>query len=257
MVLKVSRGHHEATSQEIQDSLNPIPNFLEFTKVTQPADPSANTLGRLFYNTADNRLSFLRRNDADSAYETIDLEAGGGGGGTSFIGFTADADLDMGNFDIVSNNIIQFKLTSTTPVLVGSNVGMWTENAGDWHHNVPAGKEFIIEVNDTNEYEFGSGALSLVGNNLARVQSILFEDDTQSLSSISDGLEVRQSAGYDFVWFFAGTPEYTLTETEFTFGTNKLVFGADKEIFSSGSTLTIDSGGGPNQFIQLETDWLG
>jgi hypothetical protein len=77
--LKVSRGHYEVTPLEMQDSMNPIPQYIEFTKVAQPADPSANTFGRVFYNTADNRLSFLRRNDGDTAYEVIDLEGGGGG----------------------------------------------------------------------------------------------------------------------------------------------------------------------------------
>lgn len=46
-------------------------------KIGVPTDPPSNLFGKVFYNTADNRLSFIRRNDGDTAFETIDLESGG------------------------------------------------------------------------------------------------------------------------------------------------------------------------------------
>lgn len=46
-------------------------------KIAIPADPPSNLFGKITYNTATNRLNFRRRNDADSAFETIDLEGGG------------------------------------------------------------------------------------------------------------------------------------------------------------------------------------
>jgi hypothetical protein len=259
MVLKVSRGHHEATPQEIQDSLNPVPDFIEFTKVAQPADPSGNTLGRLWYNTATNRISFLRRNDGDTAYEVVDLEDTGSGG-TSFIGFTADADLNMGTFDIVSNNLIKFNLTATTPLPIGSEVALWTENAGDLHVNVPTGKNIIFEVNDTTEFTFGAGALQLEGNNLSEVDTVLFDTTiggVQTIGAISSGIEFRTNLGKDYSWWIDGTEEFTMNNLSFTFGTNKLIFEASKEIYSSGNGLIVDSGGGINQWISLETNSFG
>jgi len=69
---------------------------MQIPKIAQPPDPGATDDAKLFWNTANNRMSFLRRNDADTAFEVINLEAGS----TSFIGFTADADLVMAGFDI-------------------------------------------------------------------------------------------------------------------------------------------------------------
>jgi len=57
--------------------LNAIP--MQLTKIATPTDPGSITLGKVFFNTADNRLTFRRRNDGDTAWVNIDLEAGAGG----------------------------------------------------------------------------------------------------------------------------------------------------------------------------------
>jgi len=83
---------------------------MQIPKIAVPSDPGINTAGKVFYNTTNNRLSFRRRNDGDTAFETINLES------ISFIGFTADADLNMGTFDI--NNLDQLEQEATGASLV-------------------------------------------------------------------------------------------------------------------------------------------
>lgn len=231
--LKVSRGHHLATPTEIQDSLNPIPEYLEFTKVAQPADPPSNTRGRVFYNSADNRLSFLRRNDGDTAYEVIDLE--GGGGGEVFT-WTNNHDADGYNLILDQDG--------DSAIVGDRDIGIADDEMG-------------IKLFGNIEYVFGTGALDMKNNNLANVDSILMTNGN-SIFSISSGVEVRvPDASDDFSIWINGTEEYTWNQTQLAIGTNKLVLTAGHEIFDSGSTLTINSGGGAGQFIHLETNSLG
>jgi len=66
--------------------------FIQFSSIPEPGVSGSDSVGRVFMDVGNQNHLSIRRNDA-----SIDLEA------TSFIGFTADADLDMGLFDI--NNI--------------------------------------------------------------------------------------------------------------------------------------------------------
>lgn len=51
---------------------------MQYTQIATPADPGLITLGKVFFNSADNRLTFRRRNDGDSAWINVDLEASAG-----------------------------------------------------------------------------------------------------------------------------------------------------------------------------------
>lgn len=55
-------------------------------------------------------------------------------GGTSFIGFEADADLDMNTFDIFDIDILQFGLLST--LLLDTDVGITSTTTGDMQFNI-------------------------------------------------------------------------------------------------------------------------
>lgn len=103
-------------------------------------------------------------------------------------------------------------------------------------------------------------ALDMATFNIGGVGTILFDTlvgGVQTIGPVSSGLEFRTVSGNDFSWWIAGTEEYTMTNLGFTFGSNKLILTSGHEIFDSGSTLTINAGGGVSQFIQLETNSFG
>ena len=52
----------------------------DLVRQSVPSNPSSNATGKLFYNSSDNHLSFRKRNDANNAFETVDLEGSGSSG---------------------------------------------------------------------------------------------------------------------------------------------------------------------------------
>ena len=102
---------------------------------------------------------------------------------------------------------------SEAPLPIGTDTVIWSEAATGMHLNVPATKEFIIEVNDTVEYSFGSGALDFEGNNAAQLDTILFTNPVTTISSISSGLEFRIGDTKDYAFFVDSLEQLTITET--------------------------------------------
>ena len=53
---------------------------LDLVRQAVPSDPASNATGKLFYNSTNNHLSFRKKNDANNAFETVDLESAGASG---------------------------------------------------------------------------------------------------------------------------------------------------------------------------------
>ena len=167
-----------------------------------------------------------------------------GGGGQAQTPWLSNIDADGWNlFDL--SNLLFRESTQTLPI--GSDAAIWRETDG-LHINVPDTKELIFEVNDTTEYRMGAGAFIVEGNNIGDVDTILFTNTVQTIGSISNGLEVRQSDTFDFSWWFNSIEEYTLDQGSLNFHGNSIteldsIFFIDtgNSIFSSASDILYNS----------------
>jgi hypothetical protein len=113
-------------------------------KLSGNSTPSSLTNGMMWLNSTDNKV-YARSNGAT-------VELGSGGGSTSFIGFTADDDLEMNTFDITGVDSLKFSTASNSGDTVGnSEYGIEIEGAPSspsrLRFNVPSGKSFSFQVN--------------------------------------------------------------------------------------------------------------
>jgi len=200
--IKVSKGHYLVTSAEVLDSLNPIITFLEFQRATQPADPSANDRGRIFFETASNRLKFLRRNDGDTAFEVIDLEGGGG----EVAVWTQDHDSD--GFNLIIDTDGDSALIMDRDALVGND-----------QLGIALGGLGVLD------YLFTETAFNMIGNQLTNVGDILFDQSNAQFadSATAPELNLVLSAGDIFRVTIGAVDEFDLTATAFNLRGNQLL----------------------------------
>ena len=123
---------------------------LDLVRQAVPSDPASNATGKLFYNSTNNHLSFRKRNDANNAFETVDLESAGGGSQTPWT-----SDIDADNYALVDANNIQFRNSSQTAV--SSTIPYIQFNNFDFIMNAPSDKGIELKIG-------GNGFISLVGN---------------------------------------------------------------------------------------------
>jgi len=267
--IKVSKGHYEVTSAEVLDSLNPIATFLEFSKVAQPADPSANTEGRIFFNTADNRLSFLRRNDGDTAYEVIDLEGGGGSPsplttkGDLYTYDTADQRLGVGSngqvliadstqptglryggADIVMGDFSVIGLQALAFTDIGGQISVANDVAG-FNFVTTSDRPFRFTPNTTNVVDIDDAGITMLSSNIFMDGNALyFDDEAGSVYRIlydgATSLDTRAPTGGSFRWFANVTNVLSLSATALTAGvpirlagTQELQLDADNDTIIS------------------------
>ncbi len=135
---------------------------IQIPKIAQPPDPGATDDAKLFWNSADNRMSFLRRNDADTAFVVIDLEAGSGASplttkGDVFGFSTVDARIPVG-----TNN--QVFMADSVPALGVKYAFITNANLASGDFNAVTG---IGTQNQT---------LAMGDNSVAQVNSLGFQD---------------------------------------------------------------------------------
>jgi len=126
------------------------------------------------------------------SYNLLKMTTGGGGGSTSFVGFTADDDLNMSTRDIYGVDRLKFgTATNSQDDLADTDYGIEAYDGGSTTHlglsyQVPSQKVHRWKIAGTEMMTLdaiGNG-LSLHGNNLTRVEDILFDTNGNNDGSI-------------------------------------------------------------------------
>lgn len=237
------------------DGLNRVIHSLdpfELEKISTPSNPTSTSYGKIFFDTATNRLSFKRRNDTNTAYEVVDLE-GGGGGGTSFIGFTADDNLNMGTFNITSVD----KMTLDQGFgdsLVSTEVGV-SGRGGILYSQVPTASSFIWNIGSAFEMTLSSTYLAL-DNKYVILDAILAPSHTNPSrryifqDSSDNHLKIRTDSG--LIDLEGGGGGITASDNVTWTGTH--TFNNNVTIGSS-STLSINGSIGTDIIPNFDNFW--
>ncbi len=127
------------------DRLDVFDHSIEFTETTDPTTPAV-----------DHGLLYAKDNGGTSSLYWLNnsgtpIELGGSGGSTSFIGFTADADLDMGTFDIKGVDRFTFATTegagdSLGPQDTGIDAIYATGLPFGMRINVPTNNSAVLQI---------------------------------------------------------------------------------------------------------------
>jgi len=78
--------------------------YVQYQHILTPTPPGLITQGQVFFNTTTNRLNFQRRNDGDTAFVTIDLEASGTGSQTPWL-----SNIDADGFSLQDFGSLEFR----------------------------------------------------------------------------------------------------------------------------------------------------
>ena len=109
-------------------------------------------------------LVYMLTTNAPIVIDTTLLSYSEFGGGTSFIGFTADAILDMGSFaidmnDNAINNATYFQTTAATSIVAGVNLA--NVERVRWAQSVSGYVEIILDANDTLQFTDGTDTMHM------------------------------------------------------------------------------------------------
>ena len=203
--------------------------FIQFSSITEPGVSGSDTVGRVFMDVANlNHLS-IRRNGV-----SIDLEDTGS---TSFIGFTADADLDMGAFDI--------QLDATQEIQIGDvNTFITTDGAQNMNFDIAINKAFEFNINSTNVLTVGANSVvfGATGTNMSGLNQLDFFEVAAPTSPGTDigRLYVADVSGDSHIFFknstdHSGGVDLTLGEPNSFIG-----FTADANLDMSTFDITFD-----------------
>ncbi len=139
----------------VKQTFNPNGTNAGINIGTHTADPSSPANADIIYNSTSNKFRF-RENGA-----WVEL---GGGGSTSFIGFSADADLNMNTFDVTSLDRLLFDVTAGS--LISSGDTGITANLVDMHFNIPDTKAFLFTIQGLPRFGFDDTMMEIFGVDL-------------------------------------------------------------------------------------------
>ena len=168
---------------------------MQYTKIVTPADPGLITLGKVFFNTTTNRINFRRRNDGNTAWINVDLEASGGTPTTISEGDSKVQVIDAGTgrVDVFIDSLVtakySFNAVDFSPVVAGG-VNLGTAS-------LPWEKLSIKDI----EIETG-GTLTVTKNNIV---------------SDAGGMILNVPAGDIFTFQLAGNDNIIFDEDEIRF----------------------------------------
>jgi len=129
-----------------------------------PTDPLSNATGKLFYNSVDNHLSFRKKNDANNAFETVDLEGGGASGANLTLSNVTSVSISLPWADGVRQTF------NPNPTNSGLNVGADSNGPsspvnGDIYYNSSSDK-FRVRENGAWENMLGGSWVGTAGSDL-------------------------------------------------------------------------------------------
>lgn len=169
-VLTINRGSTEMVNINSLGTVFNSDIYASNNQIKQVATPTATT------------------DAANKAY----VDAAAGGGSTSFIGFTADAALDMATLDI--ERVGQIEFSSTSHYIKSNSVG--------FEYRVPVGDDHEFFVNGISEFKVEGG--------LCTVKNSLQVDDDATLGSTSaDSITVNGLVNYATNYSAVGLPAAT------------------------------------------------
>ena len=171
---------------------------IQIPKIAVPSDPGINTAGKVFYSSVTNRISVRRRNDANTAFETVILEQ---------IPQTPwKQDIDAATFDVTNLDKVAFKTSPSTGTSL--NVGFSSLGNGGFKANVLNDGKFDWTEEDTLLMRLSETSsvtsLSLTGILSSRI--LFTETTTSKTGSIQQGtsdLQITCATGTD-IGFLVG-----------------------------------------------------
>lgn len=128
-----SGGVVKATIDNTGLNLNDI--YILVQDIATPSAPSLSSQAQIFFNQATNRLSFQRRNDGDTAWITVDLEAGTGGEVFTWTNNHNASDFDLLQVDNITsgaNNVHNWDISRDATLADDTEIGAirWRSNDG-------------------------------------------------------------------------------------------------------------------------------
>jgi len=214
-----------------------IPN-LSATKIT------SDTIGVDRLGTGATATKFLR---GDNTWQTVSA-----GGSTSFVGFTADDDLNMSTYDISNLDRILFDQNNGS-ALSSVQAGITSDNTPDMHFNLTGSTDFY-------RFHFGGSAVSedtnigtggVTTNNIAVAHYITLNASSQTL--ITNGMINRNTSGDVQVYsggsirnmsdIGASSPTYGVQDYELPTEHNTSEFGFYNYITNSKNGMAIGQSG--------------
>jgi len=254
---KVGKGTagEEATGSNVTEIFRVSENGIKIAGSSAPSSPAN---GMIWHNSSDNKV-YARSNGA-----TVELGSGSGGGSTSFIGFTADDDLDMNTYDITNVDGLKFGTGSSSNDTVGaSEYGMEVYGGTSPFgilFNVPTGKSYYWNVNGYQEMTLSTTVLNITDKsvNMASISSpsdpsngnvkIFSDSDNNGAVTVrkSNGTEVNlESGGGGSTSFIGYTADDDLEMNTFD------ITGVDSLKFSTASNSG-DTVGNSEYGIEIE-----
>ena len=158
--------------------------------VVNPPDPSSyETLG-------STTIVVFRTNDAGTTIRVGNTVSTTGGGGTSFIGFTADDDLRMGTFDITELDRLLYDQAAGQS-LIATDVGTTSNANGDLLSNVIAGgfhtfKSALVDIaqfDDTTGLKMlGTHVINMNNNIINTIKELQLETTNTHVPTVQTGI---------------------------------------------------------------------
>jgi len=159
------------------------------------------------------------------------------GGTTSFIGFVADADLDMGTFDI--KNVDRYlPVIDSEAFPSSSTAGILLSSVGQ-HYNVANLKAHKFQEEEVDQLVItGTPSIgtSLQGNDLTEVDDFFFTTSGTSILHDTGGIHSNVPFADIFDWFVSAVKEFEVRAGEVNLHGNDLA-GIDDLFFSAGGVF--------------------
>jgi len=176
------------------------------------------------------------------------------GGTTSFIGFTADADLNMGTFDIL--NVDRFLFALDTGAFPSSSTAGFVRSSAGIHYNVANLKLHKLQIEEVDFFVVSNSPIveiSLQGNDLTSVDDFFFTTVGTEILHDSGGIDFRVPSLDNFEWFIASVKELEARAGEINIHGNDLA-GVDDIFFDTPNSIFRSGSAGWDFFLPLNDD---
>jgi hypothetical protein len=159
---------------------------------------------------------------------------GSGGGGTSFSGFSADANLDMNGRDIYDVDNLKFD-ASQSANLGSSDYGLEANTSIGIQHNIPTGKFHLFTVNGSSVATISSAGINVYSK---KITSVL---DPTNNQDVATKYYVDQNSGSSWNGNATGSLDMNGNDINFVDDISFNISGQDILTDSNGMLFTVPS----------------